>query len=64
MTEIRTCPECGCGVRLNSQSKFLRHERGLAYVPYKLYHKFARITGSSVKEQVKNNLCSGSGQGV
>ncbi len=58
--EIRICPECGQGIRVIN-GKIARHERGLAYVPYKLYQKICKITGTSVKEQARKNLCKGSG---
>jgi len=59
--EIRVCPECGQGVRVTN-NKIARHERGLAYVPYKLYKNIFRITGTSVKKQAKHNLCKCSGR--
>ena len=59
--EILCCPECGQGVRVTN-GKILRHEKGLAYVPYGLYKRIEKISGTSVKEQAKGNLCSASGQ--
>ena len=58
--EFRECPECGVCISIIN-GKVSPHERGLGYIPYRLYHAFARKGGSSVKEQAKANLCKGSG---
>lgn len=58
--EYDNCPVCNACV-LVTNGKIARHERGLGYTPYRLYHKIERITGTSVKEQAKNNHCKGSG---
>lgn len=58
---IEECPECGKGVPVK-KGKFVLHEKRLAYMPYGLYKRIERITGSSVKEQAKNNKCKGSYQ--
>ena len=58
--EIRICPECGQGVRVTN-GKIARHEKGLAYVPYGFYLRISKISGTSVKEQTRNNLCKASG---
>ena len=60
VNECRECPNCGTYVPIIN-GKISRHERGLSYVPYRLYHKISKINGTSVKEQAKSNLCSGSG---
>ncbi len=59
--EVRICPECGQGIRVIN-GKIIRHEGGLAYVPYGLYRRISKINGTSVKEQAKKNLCKSSGQ--
>ncbi len=59
--EFRECPECDVCISIIN-GKVSRHERGLGYIPYRLYHAFVRRKcGSSVKEQAKANLCKGSG---
>ena len=59
--EIEECPECGMGITVIN-GKFVRHEKGLCYVPYDFYRKIERVHGTSVKEQAKRNLCRGSGK--
>ncbi len=58
--EFRECPECGVCISIIN-GKVSRHEKGLGYTPYRLYHAFARKGGGSVKEQAKKNLCKASG---
>ena len=57
--DIILCPECEVEISV-LDGKIARHERGLAYIPYKLYKKIEKISGTSVKEQAKRNLCLGS----
>lgn len=59
--EYRQCPVCDSYVAVIN-GKIARHEKGLSYVPYRLYHKIEKISGSSVKQQAKNNLCKASGR--
>ena len=54
--EFRSCPSCGACVSV-IQGKISRHERGLGYVPYRLYKGIEQRTGNSVKDQAKKNLC-------
>lgn len=55
--EFISCPGCGACVSV-IDGRISRHEKGLGYVPYRLYHKIQKITGTSVKEQAKANLCN------
>ena len=59
VNEYDNCPYCGIALRVTN-NKFVRHERGLPYMPYKLYKAIERLTGTPVKEQSKKNLCKGS----
>lgn len=59
--DIIVCPECNYAIRLRN-GIISRHERGLSYLPYRLYQKILIITGTSIKEQAKNNLCKASGK--
>lgn len=54
--EYDTCPRCRACVRFNN-GKMVAHERGLGYVPYRMYQKISRISGTPVKELYKNNIC-------
>ena len=54
--EYDSCPRCGACVRF-TEGKMVAHERGLGYVPYRLYQRILRISGTSVKEQYQNNIC-------
>ncbi len=58
--EFRECPECGACISIIN-GKVSRHERGLGYNPYRLYHGMSRRSGTPVKELAKKNLCKGSG---
>ena len=61
-TAYTTCPDCAIvGIR-TVNAKIARHERGLRYIPYKLYERIAFLSGTSVKNQMKTNLCIASGK--
>ena len=54
--EFINCPRCDACVSVIN-GKIARHERGLGYVPYKLYHRVSKKHGTSVKELAKGSLC-------
>jgi hypothetical protein len=58
------CPECPTGIRVTN-GRIVRHEVGLGYVPYDLYHLFAKRHKNdpkmTVKAQAKRQLCPASG---
>jgi hypothetical protein len=59
------CPGCPIGIRV-SQGRIARHERGLGYVPYGLYHllekRHPEDSSMTVKAQAKRQLCPASGK--
>ena len=61
-----SCPECVTASVRVQDGRIIRHERGLGYVPYRLYHKFhrrhPRNSRLTVKAQAKRNLCTASGK--
>ena len=61
MKEFISCPECNSCISVIN-GKISRHERGLGYVPYRLYHKISKVTGRSVKDLAKSSICEASGK--
>ena len=51
------CPVCGVGGIMVRQGKIPRHERGLCYMPYRLYKKFERHGGTPLREIMQKNKC-------
>jgi len=62
MAEFVTCNGCGFTGVPCYDGILVRHERGLGYIPYRLYKKIERKTGTPVREQMRKSLCSWSGK--
>lgn len=56
MRDYTNCPRCDACVSIKN-GKLANHERGLGYVPYRLYHRIARIGKLSVRKQYDSNIC-------
>jgi len=62
--EYVTCPCCPCWGIAVINGRIVRHETGLGYVPYRLYHHIEKRTGTSVRDQMRKNLCPASGKTI
>lgn len=62
MKEFDDCPCCPTWCIAVINGKIVRHEKGLGYVPYRLYHRIERKTGTSIRDQMRKNLCLASGK--
>ena len=60
--DIEICPICEATSVSVINGKMVRHERGLGYVPYRLYWKLAKGNREEMKRQARVNLCSCSGK--
>jgi len=60
------CPCCNAGVIRVKNGKIDRHEQGLRFIPYRLYHALeSKSPGNprmTVHEQMLSNLCPASGK--
>lgn len=66
--EYDECPCCDNWSIAVINGRVVRHESGLGYVPYRLYHAFAKHypndESMSVKNQAKRQLCPASGKTI
>jgi hypothetical protein len=61
--DVISCPCCDVDISIYNK-KIPRHERGLRYVPYGLYHGFSRMSGSFINDLARRNLCPASGKTI
>lgn len=57
------CPCCSNWSVKVSNNTIVRHEKGLGYVPYRIYHKMEK-TPEGVRAMAKRNLCPASGKSI